>query len=103
MEYANVLEKVTCWDKVCQIEFCDRISQQITIAIRVIWADERISSEEKVEAIKWINEFHHRVNNVRFDIKRNTDSASAIQALFAHAQDYAQENPHTRAGLLSSD
>ncbi|MES2734523.1 MAG: hypothetical protein V4714_22435 [Bacteroidota bacterium] len=98
----EMLETAEGWDKPFLIEFCDRISQNITISIRSIWADEEMKDRDKVEAIKWINEFHHRINNIRLDIKTRTNVTDRIQAIFENARDYAQENAHANAGISIS-
>ena len=41
--------------------FYERFLMQLTIVGRIIWADEQTTSQQKVEAFKWLNEINHRV------------------------------------------
>ena len=53
--------------------FLELLSHELTIRIRVIWSDEEISSGEKVDRIKWINEIHHRIPLRVMSLKREED------------------------------
>jgi hypothetical protein len=44
-----------------RLRFYELLAHELTIAVRVIWADEEISAEAKVECMKRINEIMHRV------------------------------------------
>lgn len=60
------------WDKNMKIEFCEHLMHNLTVAIRSIWSDDSISDSEKVDRIKWINEFHHRIINFQRDLKHES-------------------------------
>ena len=84
------------WTKKEQIEFCRFISQNIIIAIRSINLDVDTTDKEKLDAIRWINEFHHRIDNVKFDIENVIDNRDKIELIGKHATHYAKQNKVTR-------
>lgn len=36
-------------------------AHDLTVSIRAIWSDEKLSDAEKIEGMKWINEIMHRL------------------------------------------
>jgi hypothetical protein len=44
-----------------RLHFYEVLAHNLTVAIRGIWSDERVSDAEKVERMKWVNEILHRV------------------------------------------
>ena len=64
MNFKQQLKIVKMWENNKKIIFLNKIAQNIPIGIRMIIAREELSSTEKVEAIQWINEFHHEINKI---------------------------------------
>lgn len=70
-------------------QFCHLIIQNITIGIRSILFYEEKTDSEKLEAIKWLNEFHHRVGNLKLELKKLVNPMKTIEE---HAKYYANKN-----------
>ena len=49
------------WDETTRSHFHRLVSVNITISLRVLLENETIEPEQKLEEIKWLNEFHHRL------------------------------------------
>lgn len=92
MTLKEIISDAKKWSKREQIEFCRFISQNITIAIRSIYSYSDKTDKEKVEAIRWINEFHHRINNVKFKIERVISKEDNIKLIGEHTKFYANQN-----------
>ena len=92
MTLKETIENVKKWSIANQLEFCDKITFNITIGIRSILSYENKSDSEKTEAIKWINEFHHRIHNLKFEIKQVVSSVDKIKRIGEHANYYASQN-----------
>lgn len=58
MRFAEQMAKVSDEQR---LHFYEVLAHNLTVAIRGIWSDERITDAEKVERIKWVNEILHRV------------------------------------------
>ena len=100
MTLKSIINEAKTWSKKDQIEFCRFISRTVTIAIRsVLHGYDDQSYDEKLDAIKWINEFHHRIMNLRFNIERVVDNSDKIDLLKKHAIHYANQNPITKGEI----
>lgn len=62
----NAIKK---WDREKKVEFCEKLMLNLTIAIRSSWSSDSLPTDEKLDRIKWINEFHHRIINSHRGIK----------------------------------
>ena len=92
MTLRETIEEVKKWSIANQIEFCDKITFNITIGIRSILSYEDETDSEKLEAIKWINEFHHRIDNLKFEIEKVVSSTDKIERIGEQAKYYASKN-----------
>jgi hypothetical protein len=43
--------------------FYEALAHNLTVSVRAIWSNEKISDGEKVEQLKWLNEIMHRVTS----------------------------------------
>ncbi len=85
------------WSISRQNEFLMRISDNIYLGIRSILSFDNISNEEKLNAIKWLNEYHHRVNNLRnMPLKENR-----MERLINHMKFYAEQNELTKGEIAA--
>ena len=50
------------------------------------------NESEKLEAIKWVNEFHHRIDNLKFEIEKVVSSVDKIERIGENAKYYASMN-----------
>ncbi len=44
-----------------RLHYYEVLAHNLTVAVRGIWSDERISDAEKVDRMRWVNEILHRV------------------------------------------
>jgi hypothetical protein len=83
------------WSKSNQNQFLALISDNIIIGIRSILSNQTFSNEEKLDAIKWLNEFNHRINNLRL----STLKEDKIKNLVEHMKYYAEQNHITKSEI----
>jgi hypothetical protein len=57
-EYA---EAVAAFDENRRRWFYETLAHNLTVCVRAIWSDEKLSDAGKVEQMKWLNEIQHRV------------------------------------------
>ncbi|TAH29888.1 MAG: hypothetical protein EAZ06_05245 [Cytophagales bacterium] len=100
MTLKETLEQVKQWERLTQIEFCKQILRNIPIGIRSIWSDDTITCEDKLEGIKWLNEFNHGIDNSTFTIARTSliDEVN-IDDIGSYAQDYAKLSDVTKGEI----
>jgi hypothetical protein len=60
-EDSTLLEQLSQFDGQQRLRFYEVLASRLTVVNRVIWADEKSSSETKVEKLKNVNEIMHRV------------------------------------------
>lgn len=101
MELRETIEEVKKWSIENQLEFCNKITFNITIAIRSILSYEDRNESEKLEAINWINEFHHRIDNLKFEIKKVVSSVDKIERIAENANYYASKNKITSGEIAA--
>ncbi len=100
MTLKETLNQIELWDRLTQIEFCKQISKKIPIGIRSIWSDETTTSEEKLEGIKWLNEFNHKIDNFIFTLEKTPLFEKIdIFEIGRYAQDYAKHNNITKGEI----
>ena len=93
MQYSaeEVIWIINSWNERTSVFFYRLISSNITISIRVVLEDEKLSEQEKLEEIKWLNEFHHHLLSwfpfSTGDDKKAPDAAK----LFAQVKYYAEK------------
>lgn len=92
MTLSKVISDVKKWSIKEQSEFCRFISQNITVAIRSIYSRPNKTDKEKLEAVRWINEFHHRINNIKFRIEKVISKEDNIESISGHIKFYANQN-----------
>lgn len=89
MTLKQTIEEIKTWSITEQVEFCNRVTKNITIGVRSILSYNDVKESEKLEAIKWLNEFHHRIDNLKIEIKDVISSSNRIEE---HAKYYASKN-----------
>jgi hypothetical protein len=68
-----------------RLSFYESLAHNLTVSVRGIWSDERLTDGQKVECLKWVNEIMHRVvmKSSLLRVKRNkfteSDSWNDIQ------------------------
>ncbi|MEZ5536140.1 MAG: hypothetical protein R3F02_11030 [Thiolinea sp.] len=78
-------EKFSEWTADQKLTFLETLSHHLTIEIRGIWSDDRLTAEKMVERIKWINELHHRLPMWARSVRLNqTDQLKYIGADIEH-------------------
>jgi hypothetical protein len=44
-----------------RLTFYEVLAHNLTVSVRGIWSDDRLTDGQKVESLKWVNEIMHRV------------------------------------------
>lgn len=57
-DYPNLISEL---DEEKRIRFYEILAHGLTVAVRGIWSDEKLTDAQKVESMKWINEIMHRI------------------------------------------
>ncbi|MBS9462042.1 hypothetical protein KIM67_06440 [Flagellimonas sp. 389] len=57
-----------------KILFNELLLSNLTTMNRVIWSDENTDDKSKIDSLKWSNELAHRVWNIIFELKLNSDN-----------------------------
>ncbi|TAE75357.1 MAG: hypothetical protein EAZ85_02655 [Bacteroidetes bacterium] len=100
MTLKETLNQIEQWERPTQIGFCKQIIKNIPISIRSIWSDDSTTCEEKLEGIKWLNEFNHRIDNLIFTLETTPLKEEIdICQIGRYAQDYARENNMTQGEI----
>lgn len=99
MKISELKLELKIWSNEDQLKYCNFINQDITIATRAILVEEDDTDKEKLEGIKWLNEFHHRVNNLKYDIEHN--SKEEMENLVGNANFYARQNRITKNAIAN--
>jgi hypothetical protein len=81
-----------------RLHFYEVLAHNLTVAVRCVWSDERISDAGKVDQLKWINEILHRVTAKVYVLRLRTHEWTETD--FADIiRDYIKLNP-VIAGLV---
>ncbi len=75
-----------------RLRFYEMLALNLTIAVRVVWSDDRLSATQKVEIMKWLNEAMHRVLIHSHGI-REGNGFTTEQDMAQTLQGYIQINP----------
>lgn len=96
MTLKETIEEVKKWSIVDQVKFLDRITENVVIGIRSILSyEDKVNDRDKLDAIKWLNEFCHRVHNLKFDKKKEISLDDKIERIGQEAKFYASMNKMT--------
>ena len=87
----EAITEVKHWSYQSQLDFCEKIPFLMTIVIRDIWMDDKAADAQKIEAIKWLNEFNHRLLNITSSFRRKSNN-DAIQDIHADVLHYQKQN-----------
>ncbi len=98
MTLTEIKHSITTSETKNQIQFCENIIFYFTLAVRDIWSTETIIDKEKIEAIKWLNEFLHRTINLKFQLE-NKKIENNISSLFENVIFYSNQNETTKMQL----
>jgi hypothetical protein len=70
----------------------------IPLSVRDIWQDDSTSAENKVEEMKWLNEFTHRVQNIIADFHSSSEN-NIVQNLSENIEFYSKNSTKTKASV----
>ena len=101
MKIKEIITAVKGWHSFAQIEFFHKITSLITIAHSDILEDVQTTANQKLEAIKWLNEFHQRIINQITDIK-NGGLKSVLPLFEKNVLFYGSKNQITKNSIAWS-
>lgn len=91
-KYVQIIEG---FDREKKIIFYASLAHELTISIRYVWSDERLSDAEKIEAIKWINEIIHSVSS-KIRIEAESADSWAEESFMQMVVGYCDRNTMTK-------
>ena len=77
------------------------LAHDLTVSVRTIWSDDRLSDTEKLDGIKWINEIMHRLIfriEELHTISTKEEDSWTEKDFWRMIKDYVSENPEVVAG-----
>lgn len=79
-------------------DFLLHLWQELTIAGRAIWSDERLDQGTQLHALKWLNEIQHRVSGA---YRREDQAASSwlLDRIASHCNECPALGFHVRVAL----
>ncbi len=76
-------------------------AHDLTVSVRAIWSDEKLTDAEKVEGMKWINEIMHRLIfriEELHKISKIEDDSWTEEDFLEMMREYCLENPKVVSG-----
>ena len=92
MTLSELVSQSENWSEEKQKQFCNRLPHNLTICIRSIILNEE-SPEEKLKAIKYVNEFLHKITNINWRV--NKENTNLIKLIAQDATYFANLNQTT--------
>ena len=81
-----------------QLRFWEFLAHNLTVAVRAVWSDPEIRAEDKVQQIRWINEFAHRVTS-KIHVQRTNQHEWPAREFDSLLDDYSSSCPAVRDHL----
>jgi hypothetical protein len=88
---SETVDEVASWSLSRKAEYCDILLSELTVVNREIWSNENWTDAEKIDALKWSNEFAHRVWNLKWRLNHGEDNF--INSMNGYMDDYSKEQP----------
>lgn len=83
-----------------QTLFAQLLLSNLTIMNRAIWDDDKTTDKSKVDSLKWSNELAHRIWNVLFDFKGNSNKNGANR-IVGNIKFYASQSQELAGHLVT--
>lgn len=99
MKLNEIMISVSSWNQDNQSKYFDRVTQNVPIGIRMIFHRKELSDSQKLEGIKWINEFLHEMNKSK-NFSKNILGTEKDAISMA---DYIKYIANKHGGLLRSE
>jgi hypothetical protein len=100
-DYPKLIGELTLEQK---RKFYVLLAHDLTIAVRGIWSNEKLSDAEKVEGMKAINEIMHRLIfrvEELHKVSRKEDDSWTEDDFWTLIKDYVSDNPKVTAGEVA--
>jgi hypothetical protein len=89
--FTELLINLKTKDREVRVRFYEQLAFNMTICIRSIWSNPNTTDEEKIEAIKVINELSHRIFHWIWKLRR-TEEVLIDGERFSDIKSYARQN-----------
>lgn len=101
MTLESFKNEIVNWSYTDHKRFLENVSFNVSVGIRSILSED-INSENKLNSIRWFNEFIHNVNEQIFLLNHSDQSSSKsrILIIFENADFYSQRNRNTEFKIL---
>lgn len=102
MTLKEILDTVSTWNGHGQIIFLEQISQHVVFGIRSVSGNDSLDNESKVEAMKFLNEFNHRIYNLKSGLLRSSPNRTkSIYTVAEYVKIYSELNVITKGELAA--
>jgi hypothetical protein len=102
MTLKEILDTASSWNSHTQIEFCEQISRHVVLGIRSVSGNNSLDNATKVEAISCLNEFNHRIYNLKSELLNyRPDQTKSIYTVAEYVEMYSELNIITKGELAA--
>jgi hypothetical protein len=102
MTLKEILDTASTWNRHTQIEFCEQISRHVVFGIRSVSGNDSLDNETKVGAMSLLNEFNHRIYNLKTELLRySSDRIKNIYTVAEYVNIYSELNIITKGELAA--
>jgi hypothetical protein len=100
MTLKEILDTASSWNSHTQIEFCEQISRHVVFGMRSVSGNNSLDNATKVEAMSLLNEFNHRIYNLKSELLNyRPDQTKSIYTVAEYVEMYSELNIITKGEL----
>jgi len=100
MEIKEAINGIESWANEDQFRFLNRVAWNTTVGIRSIISNNNLTSEEKLEAIRWLNEFNHTTNEHHFLVNHSSSAKETINSFIKNVFFFSSKNKNTKVEII---
>jgi hypothetical protein len=102
MTLKEILDTASSWNSHTQIEFCEQISRHVVFGMRSVSGNNSLDNATKVEAMSLLNEFNHRIYNLKSELLNyRPDQTKSIYTVAEYVEMYSELNIITKGELAA--
>lgn len=95
----ELVNEVKSWTYESQLRFLNQVAWNTSIGIRSIISNNNLVCGEKLEAIRWLNEFQHTTNELHFLIN-STSANQQIKSFIKNIIFFSNKNKTTKNEII---
>jgi len=95
----DLLKEIEGWSLEDKTKFFEKVGERVPIGMRQIFERTEITETQKIEALRLLNEFHHRMNQLKNDINLTVGEKFKIDKIY----DYVKQMYNQNEQLISAE